>query len=76
MACGRAPGRNKLLEAGNKDSVMGLESPLYLWREWDCTVSARIAKIKWVLGLKLIQLTLKIINILNDLVYEMLTELK
>lgn len=29
---------------------------------------ARVAKIKWILSLKLIQLTLQVINVLNDLV--------
>lgn len=37
---------------------------------------ARVAKIKWILSLKLIQLTLKVINVLNDLVYEILGELR
>lgn len=39
-------------------------------------MSARVEKFKWILNLKLIQLTLKVINILNDLVYEMLNELR
>lgn len=37
---------------------------------------AKVAKIKWILSLKLIQLTLKVINVLNDLVYEILSELR
>lgn len=39
-------------------------------------MSARAAKIKWILSLKLTHLTLKVINILNDLVYEVLSELR
>ena len=45
-------------------------------KKWDCVVYARVAKIKWILSLKLIQLTLKVINVLNDLVYEILGELR
>ena len=55
-------------------------NPPHLCREWDCIVSVRVAKINgfrlYGLSLKLIQFTLKVINTLNDLVYEMLSELR
>lgn len=65
------------LEVENQDStVVWSGIPLVSLERVGLYSVCQGTKTKWILSLKLIQLTLKVINILNDLVCERLSELR